>query len=378
MSLTLVVVVTLFVSACDRTTPFAPAPKTATTSAASTGGSGLWPIYQQSLKDAKYIDLTHTLMPSIPVWKGFGPSKFGPTINPENGKPYEYAKDGFEATQYNLSTDQFGTQLDPPAHWAPEYPAIDELPATYAVRPLVVISIVEQVAKNPGYHLQVSDIEQWEAKNGNIPEGSVVMVRSDWSKELAQSRIGDAHGLPRRAVGRAKVPTSAASYSLPRSRTARHRHNSKARGRILADAQRLHSSRRRRQPRQNPGYRLSGGHRLSNLPVAWAVMLAILPSVLRIGSMAFRWARCRKRRCPRATRFYTGTPSEECASAKSRFGLYARVVPSSRFALLCGLPLAGVPYRLPLRTQTRVTKAFAEEVSHNGTPSSATDARVAA
>jgi kynurenine formamidase len=176
-------VVMLLVSACDRSTSVGEGPKTATNSVTSTGGSGLWPIYQQSLKDAKYIDLTHTLTPSIPVWKGFAPSTFAPTINPETGKPYEYAKDGFEATRYNLSTDQFGTQLDPPAHWAPEYPAIDELPATYAIRPLVVISIVEQVAKNPGYHLQVSDIERWETKNGRIPEGSVVMVRSDWSKD---------------------------------------------------------------------------------------------------------------------------------------------------------------------------------------------------
>src|SRR6266487_40949 len=85
-------------------------------------------------------------------------------------------------------------------------------------------------------------------------------------------------------------------------------------------------------------------------------MLALLPSVRRIGSMAFRWVRCRRRRCPRATRFYTGTLSEECASASSRVGLYARVVPSSRFALLCGLPLGGAPYRLLLITQTRVLK----------------------
>ena len=144
---------------------------------------GLWSIYYQSLKHAKYIDLTHTLTPSIPVWRGFGPSTFGPTINPATGKPYTYLKDGFEATHYNLSTDQFGTQLDPPAHWAPEYPSIDELPATYAVRPLVVISIAKQVVKDPGYSLQVSDIEKWEAKHGSIPAGSVVMVRSDWSKE---------------------------------------------------------------------------------------------------------------------------------------------------------------------------------------------------
>jgi kynurenine formamidase len=144
--------------------------------------SNLWRVYDQSLKEAKYIDLTHTLTPSIPVWRGFAPAKFAPTINPETKQPYTYEKDGFEATHYNLPTDQFGTQLDPPAHWAPEFPAIDELPATYAVRPLAVISIVDQVAKDPGYHLRRSDIESWEKRNGKIPEGSVVMVRSDWSK----------------------------------------------------------------------------------------------------------------------------------------------------------------------------------------------------
>ncbi|HYM61277.1 MAG TPA: cyclase family protein [Thermoanaerobaculia bacterium] len=159
----------------------APAPVAATSPNAT--ATGLWRVYERSLKGAKYIDLTHTLTPSIPVWKGFGRSEFGPTVNPENGKPYQYGKDGFEATRYVLSTDQFGTQLDPPAHWAPEYPAIDELPATFAVRPLAVISIVDQVAKNPGYHLQVSDIERFEAKNGRIPEGAVVMVRSDWSRQ---------------------------------------------------------------------------------------------------------------------------------------------------------------------------------------------------
>ncbi len=170
-------VVTLLLAATSVPAPKAPAQSSVA------DAHGLWSIYDQSLKNAKYIDLTHALTPSIPVWKGFGPSTFGPALNPETGKPYRYAEDGFEATRYNLSTDQFGTQLDPPAHWAPEFPAIDELPATYAIRPLVVLSIVEQVAKNPGYSLQVSDIERWEAKHGKIPAGSVVMVRSDWSKE---------------------------------------------------------------------------------------------------------------------------------------------------------------------------------------------------
>ena len=82
-----------------------------------------------------------------------------------------------------LSTDQFGTQLDPLAHWNPYYPAIDELPPTYTIRPLVVIPIQDKAAKDPGYQMNVNDIRAWEQRNGRIPEGSVVFIRSDWSKE---------------------------------------------------------------------------------------------------------------------------------------------------------------------------------------------------
>lgn len=148
---------------------------------------GLWSFYQQSLETARYIDLTHTMTPTIPVWRGFGPATFGRTVNPATGKPYTYAADGFEATAYRLTTDQYGTQLDPPAHWAPEYPAIDELPPTFALRPLAVVSIVDSLARSPGYHLQVADILEWERRNGRIPRGAVVMVRSDWSKGWGDS-----------------------------------------------------------------------------------------------------------------------------------------------------------------------------------------------
>ncbi len=150
---------------------------------------GLWAVYNSALKSAKYVDLTHTITPSIPVWAGFASSTFAPAKAGadiegyvKKGEVYTYEKHGFEATEYDLRTDQLGTQLDPPAHWAPEYAAIDELPATYTLRPLVVISIVEQLRTDENYHLQVADIEAWEKEHGRIPEGSVVMVRSDWSK----------------------------------------------------------------------------------------------------------------------------------------------------------------------------------------------------
>ena len=86
--------------------------------AASAGTGNLWKVYDNTLSKARYIDLTHTITPNQPVWTGFGPATFKPTVNPTTGLPYTYATDGFEATSYLLSTDQFGTQFDPPAHWA--------------------------------------------------------------------------------------------------------------------------------------------------------------------------------------------------------------------------------------------------------------------
>jgi hypothetical protein len=76
----------------------------------STGSSveptdGLWPVCYQTLKSAKYIDLTHAITPSIPVWRGFAPSRFGPALHSTAGRPFRYAADGFEATHYDLGTD---------------------------------------------------------------------------------------------------------------------------------------------------------------------------------------------------------------------------------------------------------------------------------
>jgi kynurenine formamidase len=156
----------------------------------------LWKTYQRVFAKTRYISLSHVIAPRIPVWRGFGPSVFGPAVDPTTGSAYTYAKDGFEATSYELATDQLGTQLDPPAHWDPHYPAIDELPPTYSVRPLAVISIVRQVRARADYHLRVADVRAWERRHGRLPAGSVVMVRSDWSQRWPDPALAQESAFP--------------------------------------------------------------------------------------------------------------------------------------------------------------------------------------
>ena len=56
----------VFTTGCDRKASSAQKPELL-----GSARSDLWRVYDRSLKGAKYIDWTHTLTPSIPVWKGF-------------------------------------------------------------------------------------------------------------------------------------------------------------------------------------------------------------------------------------------------------------------------------------------------------------------
>jgi len=150
----------------------------------------LWDLYANTFKTAKYVDLTHAFEPVQPVWPGFGQAVFKPAIAGQDlgdfakkGEEFTYEKHGFIATAYELTTDQYGTQLDPPAHWDPLGATISDLPASYTLRPLVVVDIHDKVAADPGYHATIDDVKAWEAKHGRVPEGSVVMFRSDWYKK---------------------------------------------------------------------------------------------------------------------------------------------------------------------------------------------------
>ncbi|KAI9500788.1 cyclase family protein [Coemansia spiralis] len=148
----------------------------------SSDGQYLWDTYDSVLSKMRYIDLTHTITPDIPIWRGFGNITFSQAVSKLTEQPFEYAKDKFVATAYKLTTDQMGTQLDAPAHFNPYYAASDEMPATFALRKLVVIDMSAQVLKNSSYALSVADVLDWEKQHGRIPAMSVVFVRSDWSK----------------------------------------------------------------------------------------------------------------------------------------------------------------------------------------------------
>ena len=152
--------------------------------------ASLWNFYDSTLRRAKYIDLTHAMAPGGPIGEGFADFKVGPALAGvaipgliAKGQPFSYAKLGVAITAYDLPMDHIGTQFGPPAHMNDHGATISDIPPTVVLRPLVVIDVAPKVAVDPGYQATVADMKDWERRHGPIPAGSVVMIRSDWSKK---------------------------------------------------------------------------------------------------------------------------------------------------------------------------------------------------
>ena len=144
-------------------------------------GSSLAAAYR-TLSGKRFVDLTHSFGPGTPVWSGFGQAVMSPATDPKNGIPYTIAKDGFRATYYQM-VGQYGTHVDPPAHFSHRGATMDRILLKQMILPLVVLDATPLLKADPSHAFSVSDLLAWEAKHGRVPAGSFVALRTDMSKD---------------------------------------------------------------------------------------------------------------------------------------------------------------------------------------------------
>jgi kynurenine formamidase len=130
----------------------------------------------------QFVDLTHSFSPLTPVWKGFGQAAFSAAADPATGRPYSIDHDGFHCTFYAM-VGQYGTHIDPPAHFDPNGATMDQIPLKQMILPLVVFDITPMLARDPNHALSIGDIKAWERVHGRVPSGSFAALRTDMSKD---------------------------------------------------------------------------------------------------------------------------------------------------------------------------------------------------
>jgi kynurenine formamidase len=134
------------------------------------------------IQNKTFVDLTHSFDSTTPVWSGFGQAKMTPAADPKTKKPYTIKDDGFRSTIYEMA-GQYGTHVDPPAHFDEKGITMDEIPLKQMILPLIVLDDTPYLASDPNHAFSLADLRSWEKKHGRVPRGSFVALRTDMSKD---------------------------------------------------------------------------------------------------------------------------------------------------------------------------------------------------
>ena len=139
-------------------------------------------------RSATLVDLTwsydeHTLYwPTSPSAFEHKELAYGPTPG------------GYFYSSYSICTPEHGgTHLDAPIHFAEKGQTSDAIPLEQLVAPAVVIDVTDKTASDADYRLTAADVRAWEAKNGAIAPGTIVLLRTGWGSRWPdrKSYFGD-------------------------------------------------------------------------------------------------------------------------------------------------------------------------------------------
>ena len=128
----------------------------------------------------RVIDLTHTLSPAFPTFFG--------TAGIAIERRYSLKKDGANVCWWNVS-EHAGTHVDAPFHYSDTGASAEKIAVEQLVVPLAVVDVSAKAVGNADYQLSRTDLVDWEARHGQLPENACVAMNSGWAQHLGSAKF---------------------------------------------------------------------------------------------------------------------------------------------------------------------------------------------
>jgi kynurenine formamidase len=93
----------------------------------------------------------------------------------------------YSAYRY-AAAEHGGTHIDAPVHFAKGRNSVDLIPLEQLMGQGIVVDVSGSCADNPDYRISTSDFQNWEKRNGRIPDGSIVFLRTGFGKFYPDKR----------------------------------------------------------------------------------------------------------------------------------------------------------------------------------------------
>jgi len=129
-----------------------------------------------SLPAGRVVDLSHPFDENTVYWPTAESFKLTTDFEGVTDKGYFYSAYKFSAAEHG------GTHIDAPVHFAKGHYSVDQIPLEQLMGDGIVIDVTSQCAANRDYLVSVADFQNWEQKNGQIKPGTIVFLRTGFSK----------------------------------------------------------------------------------------------------------------------------------------------------------------------------------------------------
>jgi kynurenine formamidase len=134
------------------------------------------PPQPAGLPSGAIVDLSHAYDASTIFWPTAERFQLTTVADGVTAGGYYYAANTFATSEHG------GTHLDAPLHFAAGKWAADEIPLERLVGPAVVVDVSAAAARDGDYQVTSADLEAWERTHGQIPDGAILLLRTDFSK----------------------------------------------------------------------------------------------------------------------------------------------------------------------------------------------------
>lgn len=123
----------------------------------------------------RIVDLTHDFAADTIFWPTEKPFSLEVEFAGETPGGWYYAANRFDTAEHG------GTHLDAPIHFAAHGETADRIPVERFLGPAAVVDVRPAATADADLLVGVGDLLRWEARNGRIPDGALVLVRTGWS-----------------------------------------------------------------------------------------------------------------------------------------------------------------------------------------------------
>jgi kynurenine formamidase len=135
----------------------------------------LIPVLQPKAQ-RRIVDLTYPFDAESVYWPTAETFKLETDFEGMTENGYYYSAYRFAAAEHG------GTHLDAPVHFAKGRNSVDQIPLDQLTGTGLVVDVSTQCAANADYLVSVADLQNWEKRNGRIPAGGIVLLRTGFGK----------------------------------------------------------------------------------------------------------------------------------------------------------------------------------------------------